>query len=73
MEQIEEQKEPQSNKIARRSFLSVLGLAAAVGVATKISSTAEPLTAAVLGNSEPEGDGYRLTEHIKKYYRTTAI
>jgi hypothetical protein len=23
--------------------------------------------------AEPQGDGYRLTEHVKKYYRTTTI
>jgi hypothetical protein len=58
--------------IARRSFFAGLGLVAAAGIAAKLapqtviqSSTPTP--------AEPEGDGYRLTEHIKKYYRTTTI
>lgn len=68
-----EQKDQPENKIARRSFLSGLGLAAVAGVATKISTTTPAVTDIVAAASEPEGDSYRLTEHIKKYYRTTAI
>lgn len=58
-------------KIARRSFFAGLGLVAAAGVAVKLSSTAA-LPEAVLPE-EPAGTGYRLTEHVKKYYRTTTI
>ena len=66
----------EEKKPARRSFLAGLGLAAAAGVAAKLSSKT---TVPDLGldqqpaPAEPEGDGYRLTEHIKKYYRTTTI
>lgn len=62
-----------TNKIARRTFLSGLGLAAAAGVAAKISSTAPAGKALGAVVAEPAGDGYRLTEHVKKYYRTTTI
>lgn len=58
-------------KGGRRNFLTGLGLLASAGVAAKLSSpsagTAPPTP------SEPAGDGYRLTEHVKKYYRTTTI
>ena len=59
-------------KLGRRTFFAGLGLAAAAGVAVKVagsqSSPATPATA------EPgSGDKYRLSEHIKKYYRTTTI
>ena len=62
-----------TNKIARRTFFSGLGLVAVAGVAVKVSSSvpaAKTLDAAI---SEPAGNGYRLTEHVKKYYRTTTI
>lgn len=62
----------QQSKIARRSFFSILGGAAAVGVATKLVPTT-PASASTDAAKEPEGNGYRLTEHIKKYYRTTTI
>ncbi|MFT5644398.1 MAG: hypothetical protein ACI83P_001954 [Janthinobacterium sp.] len=56
---------------ARRSFFAGLGLVAAAGVAAKVASTTA-LPKAVLPE-EPVGNGYRLTEHVKKYYRTTTI
>ncbi|OWW21334.1 hypothetical protein [Noviherbaspirillum denitrificans] len=62
----------QQTKIARRTFFAVLGGAAAAGVAAKIASKS-PVQAAPEPAKEPQGDGYRLTDHIKKYYRTTAI
>lgn len=62
-----------TNKITRRTFFSGLGLVAVAGVAVKVSSAVpagEVLDAVI---PEPVGDGYRLTEHVKKYYRTTTI
>ena len=61
----------QQPKTARRTFFTLIGGAAAAGVAAKIASKTQPIVAA--SAKEPEGDGYRLTEHIKKYYRTTTI
>ncbi|OGT01133.1 MAG: hypothetical protein A3K04_02115 [Gallionellales bacterium RBG_16_56_9] len=61
----------EQKKIARRSFLTGLGLVAATGLAVKLSPKTTPLNASA--PEEPAGDGYRLTEHVKKYYRTTAI
>lgn len=60
-----------NNKVARRSFFAGLGLAAAAGVAVKLAPPA--ITAVADAPAEPEGKSYRLTEHVKKYYRTTTI
>jgi hypothetical protein len=62
----------EQNKIARRGFFAGLGLIAAAGAAVKLapSATVEALTGQP---EEPEGKSYRLTEHVKKYYRTTTI
>jgi hypothetical protein len=62
----------EKSKVARRSFFAGLGLIAAAGIAAKLSPTTVVPPAASTPK-EPEGDGYRLTEHVKKYYRTTAI
>lgn len=62
----------QQSKIARRSFFAILGGAAAIGVATKLSPKAA-ITEAAQTASDTQTDGYRLTEHVKKYYRTTTI
>lgn len=63
---------PEQNKIARRTFFAGLGLAAAAGIAAKLSPKAAVQEAAATPE-EPKGDGYRLSAHIKKYYRTTNI
>lgn len=64
----------EQSRIPRRTFFAGLGLAAAAGVAAKLAP--ESATSALenaLSPQEPEGDSYRLTEHVKKYYRTTTI
>lgn len=55
-------------KIARRRFFGALGLVATAAAAVKLSSDTVASEA-----PKPAGDGYRLTEHVKKYYRTTTI
>jgi len=61
-------------KIPRRTFFAGLGLAAAAGVAAKLApESATSAITNVLSPQEPDGDSYRLTEHVKKYYRTTTI
>jgi hypothetical protein len=62
----------EQNKIGRRTFFAGIGLAAAAGVAAKLLP--KPAAPAVTGTQDaPQGNGYRLSEHIKKYYRTTVI
>jgi hypothetical protein len=60
-------------KIKRRGLLAGLGVAAAAIVAVKVTASPQKNINDVATASEPEGDGYRLTEHVKKYYRTTTI
>jgi hypothetical protein len=64
---------PEQPKIARRTFFAGLGLAAAAGIAAKLSSKTTLTQTASLPSQEPKSEGYRLTEHIKKYYQTTTI
>jgi hypothetical protein len=63
----------EQNQKARRGFFAGMGLLAAAGVAAKLSGKAQEQTPPAAQQQEPEGNGYRLTEHIKKYYRTTTI
>ena len=63
----------QKTKIGRRSFFSGLALLAVAGTAIKLSRSTPDAGVFAAAQAEPEGDGYRLTEHIKKYYRTTII
>jgi len=61
------------SKTTRRSFLGGLGLLAAAGAALKLGPKTTVASDATSPHAEPEGKSYRLTEHIKKYYRTTTI
>lgn len=64
----------EQNKTSRRSFFAGLGIAAAAGVAIKLTSRpSAPEALAEPAKDDPSGDGYRLTEHIKKYYKTTTL
>lgn len=63
----------EQSKIARRTFFAGLGAAAAAGIAAKISSKTTVPAAIAPATAEADGKGYRLTEHVKKYYRTTTI
>ncbi|WP_229632220.1 hypothetical protein [Pseudoduganella violaceinigra] len=49
-----------------------MGALAAAGVAAKMASS-PPVAAPPAEAEPPPGTGYRLTDHIKKYYRTTKI
>jgi hypothetical protein len=54
-----------------------LGLAAAAAgvttLAARFTAKSPPPDPASAPDKEPDGDGYRLTEHIKKYYRSTTL
>lgn len=61
---------------SRRKFLAVLGIggaAAATAAAAVVRTPAPaPRPAAAAGNARSTG-GYRVTEHVLKYYRTTRV
>lgn len=63
----------EQQKKARRGFFAGIGLLAAAGVAVKLAPKGQAEAPQQAQAQEPEGNGYRLTEHIKKYYRTTTI
>jgi hypothetical protein len=64
----------EQSKIPRRSFFAGLGMVATAGIAAKlVSESPTSALSSVIPTQEPDGDGYRLTEHVKKYYRTTTI
>ena len=61
-----------TNSRSRRNFLLAAGLGSAGAVAA-VATTRKPKAAA--GNTvlAEKGDGYRATEHVLKYYKTTEV
>ena len=58
----------------RRKFLLAAGIGSAGAVAAVATQGVKaPEAAAPQGAQAAQGDGYRLTEHIQKYYRTTEV
>ncbi len=66
-------------RVARRTFLAGTGVVAAAAGAAVLTSRgpAAPTQAAALPDLVPDtpadGQGYRVSEHIRKYYRTTLV
>ncbi|MBC7944169.1 MAG: twin-arginine translocation signal domain-containing protein [Burkholderiales bacterium] len=60
---------------SRRKFIATLGLGgAAAAVAVVLKGQAEPeKLAAGSASDKPADNGYKLTSHIRNYYRTTQV
>lgn len=59
---------------SRRTFFGALGAAAslaAVAVARKPVAPAAPAPAPIASATPAAKDGYQLSEHVKRYYRST--
>lgn len=63
----------EQNKLTRRSLFAGIGLIAAAGATAKLMKPASDVNALTAEAELAKGDGYRLSEHVKKYYRTTTI
>ncbi|MGY8523724.1 twin-arginine translocation signal domain-containing protein [Paracidovorax citrulli] len=63
-------------RVARRNFLAGAGVVAAAAGTAALTSHTPAL--APLANSTPDAapadsKGYRISEHVRKYYRTTLV
>jgi len=63
--------ENSKTRTGRRNFLLAVGAGGAATVAA-IGAKTVPQTAAD-AKKDPKGSGYKLSEHIRKYYRTTLV
>jgi nitrous oxide reductase len=68
----------EQHRVARRTFLAGAGVVAAAGAAAALTSRgpAVPNTAtttAIPRVTPSDNKGYRVTEHIRKYYRTALV
>ena len=63
------------SKLSRRHLFAAAGTAGAVAAAASLVPGAVQETVAEPPANEPpeRGGGYRLSEHVKRYYRTTLV
>lgn len=59
-------------KLSRRKFMLSVGAGTAAVAATAVAGTATP-QATQSQAQEPARKGYELSEHVRKYYRTTLV
>ena len=59
-------------KSGRRNFMLAVGAGGAAAVAA-IGAKTLPQQPAQFGEQKGEGAGYKLSEHIRNYYRTTLV
>ncbi|MES3003884.1 MAG: formate dehydrogenase [Pseudomonadota bacterium] len=66
--------QPQA-KLSRRTMFAGAGTAGALAAAATLLPQAAPPTEAASEKKEPpeRGGGYQLTEHVKRYYKTTLV
>lgn len=61
------------NKRSRRNFLVAVGAGSAATVAAVAAKTVAPVAAEAPKTVAAESTGYKVTEHIRNYYRTTLV
>jgi hypothetical protein len=60
--------------LQRRGFLLTLGVGSAGAAAVAVRKvSAGSVAPGVLSESDADGAGYRVTEHVRRYYRTTKV
>jgi len=58
----------------RRVLMAGMGAAgAAAAVGMPLAREGEPTQRAAQPGTQPSGGGYRLTEHVQRYYRSTRV
>jgi hypothetical protein len=62
----------EKTKRSRRTFLLAVGAGGAATVAA-IGAKTVPQTPEKNAKKDPEGKGYELSEHVRRYYRTTLV
>jgi hypothetical protein len=61
-----------SKKKSRRTFLLAVGAGGGAAIAAVAAKTV-PQTGAVASKKDEQGSGYQLSEHVRKYYRSTLV
>lgn len=61
------------DKLSRRKFFTAVGAGGAVAAAAVVASKGNDERKAEGGQAERQGQGYQLTEHVRRYYETTKV
>jgi len=59
--------------LSRRNFLMTVGAGGAAGAVAIVARTGAVPAAGTDADSKRDGQGYKLTQHVSNYYRTTKV
>ncbi len=64
----------QNPKLSRRTLFAGAGTVGAVAAVTSMLPSVQNIAPPTLPKAKPErGGGYELSEHVKRYYKTTLV
>ena len=64
----------QNPKVSRRTLFAGAGTVGVVAAATRLLPQVQDLAPQAIKKAKPErGGGYELSEHVKRYYKTTLV
>ena len=61
------------SRLSRRNFLLAVGAGSAGAAAAMLAKNVPQTEPKVEAGDEAEGKGYRASEHVRNYYRTTKV
>jgi len=61
------------SRLSRRNFLLAVGAGGAGAAAAMLAKNVPQADTKVASGDETKGKGYRASEHIRNYYRTTKV
>lgn len=62
-----------STRLSRRKFLATVGVGGAAAAAVVVTKGGEQKARSENGQAARQGQGYQLTEHVRRYYETTKV
>lgn len=63
----------EQKKLSRRGFILGVGAGGAAAVAAVVGTRAPESVQEAAAEEAPKTDGYRLSEHVRRYYRSTLV
>jgi hypothetical protein len=64
---------PVSSPVSRRTLFAGAGTVGALAAAAALLPGSKAVQSAAAAGPAVEGEGYRLTEHVKRYYQTARV
>jgi len=62
-----------STKLSRRKFLAAMGVGGAAAAVVATQGEKQAVADKAAAKAAPQGGGYQVTAHVRRYYETTKV